>query len=129
MPSLLHSTTTQYPSNPTDQDYVHTPIVRAISSHEVEIDMSHFYNSSQKDHYIETVTLYSLRRIVDTVHFNKGDNAYKVIFDLNKINRTDRELSEINEWNPRNWKATDQYHVVVKCNTHGNWSDVSEEFL
>lgn len=127
--SSLSTTTTQYPNNPTKQDYIHTPKIKTISSHEIEIDMSHFYISEEKNHYIETITLYSLRRIVDTVHFNKENKVYKVIFDLDKINKTDRDLSEINEWTPRNWKVTDKYHAIVKCNIHGNWSDVPKNYI
>ena len=129
MPSILHTTTNQYPDNPTDLDYTHTPIVKALSDHEIEINVSHFYNSHLKDHYIETITLYSLKRIVDTVHFKEGENVYKVIFDLTKINKKDRELCEINEWNPRSWNGSDLYHAVIKCNIHGNWSDVLEDYL
>lgn len=129
MPSLLHSTTTQYPSNPTDLDYQHTPIVKVISSHEIEVDISRFHDIQATDHYIQTITLYSLRRIVDTITFKEKENVYKVIFDIDKINKKDRELCEINEWNPRNWKLTDSYHSVITCNIHGNWSDVLEDCL
>ncbi len=129
MPSILHTTTNQCPENSNDLDYEHTPIIRVISDHEIEIDVSNFYRSKIKNHYIQTITLYSLRRIVDTVHVEKGEKIYKVIFDLNKVNKRDRELCEINEWNPRSWEGLDIYHAVVKCNIHGNWSDVPEDYF
>lgn len=129
MPSLLHTTTTQNPKNPTSIDYEHTPIIKKLSPSEIMVDISHFHHPQTKDHYIESITLYSLSRMVDTIHFKEGENVYRVIFDIDKINKKDRELCEINEWNPRNWSIKDTYHAVITCNIHGNWSDVSEEYL
>lgn len=131
MPSTLHSTTMQYPNNPTDTDYEHTPIIRKISNHEVMVDVSNFPHPQTKDHYIKSIALYSSRRMVDEIYFNdnKIEDIYKVIFDLDKINKKDRELCELNEWNPRDWSIEDTYHALITCNVHGNWSDVPEDYL
>ncbi len=128
MASMYTATTTQYPKHQSDSDFIHTPKLTIISDHEIEIDISNFYsdrNEQKEGHYIKTVTLYSIRRIVDTIIIKPGDEIHKVIFDLDVINKKDKELCEINEWTPRDWDVSDKYHAVITCNIHGNWSDVS----
>ncbi len=124
--ALSTATTSQSPKFQADTDFVHTPKLTIISDHEIEIDISNFYspkNDLKENHYIKTVTLYSIRRIVDSVIIPPNKKVYKVIFDLNIINKKDKELCEVNEWTPRDWKITDKYHAIVACNIHGNWSD------
>lgn len=122
------ATTNQFPKSPTDMDFIHTPKISIISDNEIEIDISNFYsekNNQKEDHYIKTITLYSVRRIVDSITLQPGNKVYKAVFNLDAVNKKDRELCEINEWTPRNWKITDKYHAIVTCNIHGNWSDVA----
>ena len=129
MSSGLHTTTNQSPETPTNIDLEHTPIIKVISNHEIEVDISHFHEPQTKEHYVKTITLYSLKRIVETIHFDKAENVYMAVFDLDVINKKDRELCEINEWTPRNWKSTDPFHAVIECNKHGNWCDVENSLL
>lgn len=129
--SLLHSTTTQYSSDPTDSDIKHTPHVKKISDHEIEVDIEMLLKGKyDQSHHMDYVCLYSIRRLVDTYYFKPGDKPTRVIFDLNKLNKKEAESSDVDEnYIPRIWSIHDDYHVIAHCNIHGNWCDTTEDLM
>lgn len=127
--SILHSNTTQSSGNPTDGELEHMPIVKKISDKEIMVDFSNFKHSS--DHYIESVSLYNENQeMIDAIYLKEGNDSSMVIFDLDKINKTENLIkSDDDGFMPRHWSIDDEFHAVIKCNIHGNWSDVVEDEL
>jgi len=127
--SILHSNTTQSTSRPTDEETEHVPIVKKISDKEILVDFSAF--KYEKDHYLELVSLYNNNQeLVDVVYFKPEDRNSMVIFDLDKINKTEELVKRDDDgFMPRHWNINDEFHAVIKCNIHGNWSDVVEDEL
>ena len=94
------------------------------------VDFSNFKHAP--GHYIEAVSLYNNdQELLDTIYFKEEENNNSmVIFNLEKINEKESLVKrEDEDFMPRHWDINSEFHAVIQCNIHGNWSDVMEDFL
>lgn len=123
--------TTQNPNHPTYLEQRHTPKIRKISDHEIEVSIEFEFVTDRKKKRKKFLYLCDKNGGIIEERKLKKLEEYKCegiveIFNINEINKREKEEREIDdrEETPNYRSIEDEYHAIFHCDVHGDWVDV-----